>query len=288
MSDAESYDKALLYLKKALVLKHMDDHEDEEKYKLKGETLFDNFLEKHFKIKSTENNILNLETTGDPDLLNSEERDLLMKSFDKALNREGYIKKINVCRAIQQEITAEAFYDSYIGKLKAANHRCLLKEIYNSRTEWTSFIISALKDIVSNTFHLETEKEYFRIDVIGYHCSSPKKIDWKKMNRHCWDLDIAIEHENDYKDWIDEIVKLAHIKCRLKVVIGYVKSKDHSEDKNLLGICSKVLEELSYGNLKLQSPEEKWLVILGTCDFFDNVEDGYKGYTLKNGEFISL
>jgi hypothetical protein len=67
-----------------------------------------------------------------------------------------------------------------------------------------------------------------------------------------------------------------------------VKSKDHSEDKNLLGICSKVLEELSYGNLKLQSPEEKWLVILGTCDFFDNVEDGYKGYTLKNGEFISL
>lgn len=287
MSEAESYDKALLYLKKALILKHMDDHEDEENYKLKGEILFDNFLEKHFKFKSIGDNILNLETTGDPDQLNAEERDLLKKSYNKVANQEGYIRSISTCRAYQPIITPEAFYDSYIGNLKAANHS-ELKEIYNSRTKWTFFIISALKDIVSNTFHLETEKEYFRIDVIGYHCSSPKKIDWNKMNRHCWNLDIAIEHENDYKDWIDEIVKLAHIKCRLKVVIGYVKSKDHSEDKNLLGICSKVLEELSYGNPKLQSPEEKWLVILGTCDFFDNVEDGYKGYTLKNGEFISL
>ena len=66
--------------------------------------------------------------------------------------------------------------------------------------------------------------EYYRFDVSSWEQLKPsiedicKKV---KMNPHLWDLRIAFEHENNRKDWFDEVIKLLYIDCPLKVVVGY-------------------------------------------------------------------
>lgn len=42
-----------------------------------------------------------------------------------------------------------------------------------------------------------------------------------KLSAHLWDLELAVEHENSKQDWTDEVIKLIHVKCPLKVVISY-------------------------------------------------------------------
>ena len=70
----------------------------------------------------------------------------------------------------------------------------------------------------------EIQHEYFRIDVVGWQSKSAtvKGEAFKQgLMPHLWNLKIAVEHENSLSDWTDEVIKLVHVKCPLKVVIGY-------------------------------------------------------------------
>ncbi len=101
------------------------------------------------------------------------------------------------------------------------------------------------------------QNEYFRIDVIGWvgHAEEMENDpDYEKvdLNPHFWDLKVAIEHENSKADWSDEVFKLIHIKCPLKVIIGYSpwNQRDEEEDDKLDISNTGLSKTLSSGNMK--------------------------------------
>ncbi len=46
---------------------------------------------------------------------------------------------------------------------------------------------------------------------------------------HLWELDAAVEYEYNGDCWLDEVCKLAYIRCPLRVVISY--GLENAEDK---------------------------------------------------------
>ena len=125
------------------------------------------------------------------------------------------------------------------------------------------------------------QNEYFRIDASGYELKHENLDKTKGFNLHCWDLKIAVEHENDSKDWLDEVIKLAHIASDLRVVIGYVPMNSRNElDKERLDYCTKALIELQcQHNLRYG----EFMVILGNSETKSNEENyfNYKAYVLN-------
>lgn len=83
------------------------------------------------------------------------------------------------------------------------------------------------------------------------------------LNAHLWDLKIAVEHENSPKDWTNEIVKLIHIKCPVKVVIGYNYCDERDTvEQDKLDYIAKWMQEVSafsYGT------DEEYLLIFCNC-----------------------
>ena len=112
---------------------------------------------------------------------------------------------------------------------------------------------------------LVPQHEYFRIDCTGYQ-HRYFEIDEGEaqsvgLNRHFWDLKIAVEHENDKQDWMDEVVKLAHIRCPLKVIIGYNHCDQRNEgDIVKLGFVAKWMQRVSAFD---ESSDEEILIIIG-------------------------
>ena len=110
------------------------------------------------------------------------------------------------------------------------------------------------------------QHEYLRIDTVGWIDKKAKmekeakKIGFS-LNAHLWDLKIAVEHENNSKDWTDEVIKLVHVKCPLKVVIGYspCDERDNEEIEKLKFIAKWMNEVNDFNN----AFKEEYLIILG-------------------------
>ena len=71
---------------------------------------------------------------------------------------------------------------------------------------------------------MTAQHEYFRIDTVGWitrYQEMEQEAHELELSAHLWDLEIAVEHENSEQDWTDEVIKLIHVKCPLKVVISY-------------------------------------------------------------------
>ncbi len=81
--------------------------------------------------------------------------------------------------------------------------RCLSKSGYSYCKEYVR------KFKPTNNVAKRYYKEYYRIDLVA--CSLRENIIDKEFTVVNWDLDIAIEHENNYKLWGDEAIKLSHI-----------------------------------------------------------------------------
>ena len=94
---------------------------------------------------------------------------------------------------------------------------------------------------------MKPQHEYFRIDTVGWVSQYERMSEEAKeldLNAHLWDLKIAVEHENSVKDWTDEIIKLIHIKCPLKVVIGYNYCKERGfTDQKKLDFIARWMQE---------------------------------------------
>lgn len=152
-------------------------------------------------------------------------------------------------------------------------------QCYAHNTEFTNFIIERINAIITSKNYL-SQNEYFRIDAMGYSTKWKKLEKVSGFNPHLWDLQIAVEHENNPKDWLDEVIKLAHICCPLRVVIGYAPMKDrNATDERLLKYSAKALQLLQCRD-NLKSGE--FMVILGnsgtkkTDDYFN-----YRAYVLN-------
>ena len=144
---------------------------------------------------------------------------------------------------------------------------------------------------MSNCGKYKTEFEYFRIDIIAYtqRKEEAKAIEYNYngeyyLKPYLWDLEIAFEHENKNREWLDEIVKLSHIRCPLRVVVGYAPIENRDVHvKYAANVLSKKL-----GN-SLPDKEE-FMLILGKSKIKSHQvnESTYLAYKYENGEFIEL
>ena len=159
-----------------------------------------------------------------------------------------------------------------------------LFDIYRSNSGYTSVITGILNEMVDEAGYTH-QNEYFRIDVVGW-VSRYKEMEADanahQLNAHFWDLKIAIEHENSSKDWSDEVIKLIHVKCPLKVIIGYSPHNIRQEKQEFekLDYIAKWMNKVdAFKN----GDNEEYLIILGNAkgkgrgagdyDSFD-----YRGY----------
>ena len=112
-----------------------------------------------------------------------------------------------------------------------------------------------------------------------------------RLNPHLWDLCIAVEHENDPEDWTDELIKLAHISCPLRVIIGYAPCDDRMEgEMRRLKLAAMWLNKTS----AFATGSGEFLLVFGNSaandrsvdyDFYD-----YRGYQFdyESNEFTRI
>lgn len=132
---------------------------------------------------------------------------------------------------------------------------------------------------------MKSQNEYFRVDTVGWishykDMENDAKTKELKLNAHLWDLKIAVEHENSKKDWTDEVIKLIHIKCPLKVVIGYNFCDGREELECMkLDFIARWMQKIKAFN---QGSDEEYLLIFGNCynpkTKADYTEFDYRGY----------
>ena len=125
---------------------------------------------------------------------------------------------------------------------------------------------------------VEITFEYYRVDVFAWEKADdtflPKKPS-EHFTEQFWRPVAAVEHENDYNSWMDEVIKLSYLKVPLKVVIGYVPVNKRSSDHEYINYVSKALSLLKYE----ESQEEEFLLIIGNAKT-QNLSEyfGYKPY----------
>ena len=150
------------------------------------------------------------------------------------------------------------------------------ERIYKGRSYWeiyrdakfSAFTYLVNKKLIHKILEesgLSVSHEYFRIDTIGWN-EKYLELDEKEakdlgLKRHLWDLKIAVEHENEKDDWLDEVIKLVHIRCPLKVIIGYnhCDQRDEPEREKLAyaAECMRMVKAFH------ATEEEEYIVILG-------------------------
>lgn len=157
------------------------------------------------------------------------------------------------------------FKESVVENRVHEDGRTFLDIYKNNEKAFTKLVNKTLiRKIVENS-GLTVQHEYFRIDTIGwngkYLLLDEKRAKEVGLNRHLWDLQIVVEHENNKKDWLDEVIKLVHIRCPLKVIIGYnhCDQRDESEIKKL----SYVAECMQMVKAFHATEAEEYLIILG-------------------------
>lgn len=152
-------------------------------------------------------------------------------------------------------------------------------EKYTNNTAFTAFVIDEINSIIQK-MNYEPQNEYFRIDSSGYTRRWEELEKINGLNSHLWDLTIAIEHENDDKDWLDEVIKLAHVCCPLRVVIGYVPMKKRSEEQILLDYAADALKRLKCID---NVTKGEFMIILGNSHTNGKVEKyfNYQAYILN-------
>lgn len=226
-----------------------------------------------------------------------------------------------------REITAQEFYKEFIKKIN--ENKDEVKKLYyhnsqqnepasnnknkNGETDWTIFvnrkiipeIINSCLTTNKKTNHKYTYQEFYKIDNTGWSYIDMEDIDQPfqndfintGMNYHLWNLEIAVEHENDPKDWFYEVIKLLPFDCKLRIVIGYNNIQNRqtdngSSDEKKLEILLKQIKLLDNGINKLK--HGTFLIILGNTGdkLIDDIEKmcGYNGYIFDPSQekFVEL
>ena len=137
---------------------------------------------------------------------------------------------------------------------------------YQDSKAFTPVVTKKIRSVI-DSYGLTSEQEYYRIDVIGYE-SHYKKIKNKAnapVKPYAWDMKIAVEHENDDNLWMDEVVKLSHICCDLRVVIGYLpmKKRAANEDEKCLAYVVDVMKEHCKCFDNLKNKDNEFMIIIG-------------------------
>ena len=191
--------------------------------------------------------------------------------------REFYQKFISATK--EDFVTTESQlrdYPEWVGKT--------YKEIYKCKEPvYTELVNKKIIHEIIKEAGLVPQHEYFRIDSIGYQ-HRYTEIDAHEaeevgLNRHFWDLKVAVEHENDRADWMDEVTKLCHIRCPLKVIIGYnYYDQRDTGDIEKLEFIAKWMPELSAFD---SDSYEEILIIIGNAAPKDKAYGTYEKFDYR-------
>lgn len=177
-----------------------------------------------------------------------------------------------------------------------------LKSLYHNNTKWTDFIKGITEEMIEENC---ISREYYRIDSLKYEYTefyqSYNETNHRKyfddnhyLSTYNWKNLYAIEYENDSRNWTDELVKLAHIRSELKVIISYSEWGD-GEDfyRNLIAEKMKFAIELLQACQK-EAINDNWLIVFGPCgakgktEYDKNIVDYFVGYEMLHGKFVRI
>lgn len=159
------------------------------------------------------------------------------------------------------KVTANKFWEEYklqIMKLRPS------KADYKNRPRWTEITCDAatanLDRLATNSAKAsyappaaapsptaKWQKEYLRVDVIGYD----------RIGTHDWLLRVAFEHENS-DQWTDELCKLCHVVADLRVLASYY---DFDQPEKIEDRLQREVNTM--GNRITRVPDVEWLFIFG-------------------------
>lgn len=136
-----------------------------------------------------------------------------------------------------------------------------------------SFIDKALMKTFSS-HEYRFANEYYHIDNLIYENVNggyePADKNMYKINKHRWRLLAAVEHENDKKDWTDELVKLMYINCDFRCVIGYGDFySGYENQKNIANeIFGEIMKSAKVQPTNYVTEKQQFLLIFGprVCD----------------------
>lgn len=156
-----------------------------------------------------------------------------------------------------------------------------------SSKEYTKFILGKIADFL-NKQKFEISKEYYRIDLTAWTQLKNEEyylLKGKDFEKYLWDLEVAVEHENNDKSWMDEVVKLMHASCPLRVVIGYLPMDENKNDY-ISALNSEIKKVKAYKNMN----KGEFLLIIGDskCKGDNNKFCNYTPYIFRNSGFEQL
>lgn len=162
-----------------------------------------------------------------------------------------------------------------------------LGALWNDTAAFTEAILRRLETVISEE-GCRTEREYFRVDLISYrgHVTGNEPL-LGSLKRYSWDLVTAVEHENDRRLWMDEVVKLAHVACELRVVIGYLPLHDTHTHKEYLEKIAEHLQEMTAWQATKDCGE--FMILIGDCKLDEQDKTArcmYTPYVYRDGRFV--
>lgn len=197
-------------------------------------------------------------------------------------------------------MNAQEFFEQYLSLVNEeyiySDNRSYRKIYMTDEPTFTKIINNNVVPEIIKNAGWSWQNEYFRIDTVGWKTKYKNVENAGKrlgLSPHLWDLKIAVEHENSKSDWTDELIKLAHIRCPLKVVIGYVHWDERTEiEKEKLNFAYNCLSQIEAFD---PNADEEFLIIFGNGEARNKANGSYdkfdyRGYVLYKGktEFVEL
>ena len=181
-------------------------------------------------------------------------------------------------------MTAHDFWVRFQKEICGNSELCGL---WYDSTAFTERMMEKLENVIREE-HCKTEREYFRIDLISYQCKEQYgSALLGSLKNYSWNLVTAVEHENNRRLWVDEVIKLAHIACRLRVVIGYLPVQDDYGHESYLHRVAEELRGIDAWE-HTQSCGE-FMILIGDCKL-EGQETAcrcvYTPYVYRDGEFV--
>ncbi len=140
-------------------------------------------------------------------------------------------------------IRAADFWPRYREECRSTGTRDSLR----TDLSWTNIAVPAARSVCLKA-GLEPCEE-LKLDVMGYE----QRVKGVNFN---WDLRVAFEHENNHKQWHEELCKLCHVVADLRVLVSYFLQWEGFE---------KALQDRVdlMGERMTRVPNSEWLFIFG-------------------------
>lgn len=200
-------------------------------------------------------------------------------------------------------MNAQEFWNSFRqAVMTEGENRTRLMNDWTTSRAFTATMTEIVTNIIKENYpknEIAVQPEYLRIDIPAWRKNKGNNDTARCVKEETafqiydWNLEIAVEHENDYRLWMDEVVKLAHISCPLRVVIGYVRAEKDSRQisrgktgKKQQAILDAVTDVLLQDVRAWQNMPEgnEFLIILGDANVRENDRCHYTPYLYRHAK----